>query len=429
MTGGNQRPAGRPAAFYGWRVAGAVTAIAFAQVVFFNPVLGVFFTPLQEEFGWSRGAIAGALSAGTLLGAALTPLVGPRIDRYGGRWFIVAAFVAIGIALALLATIQDLWQFYALYIVGRGLVTCVIGVAISVTISNWFIRNRGRANAFQLIGTRLGMALLPPFVLLFLNASGWRAAFVGLGVLAVTIGIAPAWIWIKRRPEDLGLFPDGDPAPPRASAVPGAVSDVRWTVGAAVRTRAFWLLLIGTSQLMLVGGATNLSMAPHIEDNGLGRDTAVTVITVWAFSGIVGGVIGGELRQRIPARFALAVTLAFSGIGILWLIFVDSVWMAFAFAVFHGTAFGAQLPINESIFPDYFGRWTVGAIRGVTAPLQFGMNALGPLVANLAFDRTGSYDGIFAVFVGLMFVGALLILLAAPPAPPTPRQHPLPEAG
>jgi MFS family permease len=226
----------------------------------------------------------------------------------------------------------------------------------------------------------------------------------------------------------MGLRPDGDDAPtlpqPGAAATP---QDVRWTVRAAVRTRAFWLLLFGTSQLMLVGGATNLSMAPHIEDNGLGRDTAVAVVTAWAMCGILGGLIGGELRQRFPARYALAGTLVCAAIGIVWLIFVSSTWMAFAFAGFHGVAFGAQLPLNESVFPDYFGRWTVGAIRGVTAPFQFGANAAGPLIASIAFDRAGSYDVIFGVFVGLLLLGALLIVLAAPPAPP--KFEPRLEAG
>ena len=89
--------------------------------------------------------------------------------------------------------------------------------------------------------------------------------------------------------------------------------------------------------------------------------------------------------------------------------------MAFVFAAWHGTAFGAQLPLNQTAFPDYFGRWTVGAIRGITAPVQFGLNALGPLVASIAFDRTGSYDKAFLVFAVMLLVGAGLIALASPP--------------
>jgi MFS-type transporter involved in bile tolerance (Atg22 family) len=78
-------------------------------------------------------------------------------------------------------------------------------------------------------------------------------------------------------------------------------------------------------------------------------------------------------------------------------------------------AFGAQLPLNQTAFPDYFGRWTVGAIRGITAPVQFGLNAFGPLIASIAFDRTGSYDEVFLVFVVMLLLGAALIAMAPPP--------------
>ena len=110
--------------------------------------------------------------------------------------------------------------------------------------------------------------------------------------------------------------------------------------------------------------------------------------------------------------------------AIVWLIFVDNVWMAYVFAIWHGIAFGIQLPLNQISFPDYFGRWSIGAIRGITAPVQFGLNAGGPFVAGLVFDARQSYDLILAVFVGLLLVAAVLIFLSRPPVPP--EQHPAP---
>jgi MFS family permease len=129
-------------------------------------------------------------------------------------------------------------------------------------------------------------------------------------------------------------------------------------------------------------------------------------------------MLGGEIRDRFPLRFALPVTLIVTSTAIVWLIFVDSVWMAYVFAIWHGLAFGVQLPLNQTSFPDYFGRWSIGAIRGITAPVQFGLNAGGPLLAGIVFDTRGSYDLIFAVFVGLLLFGALLIFFAKPPKPP-----------
>ena len=404
--------------FLGWWVLGAVSLVSFSRVAFFNPILGVFVQPLEDEFGWSRATIAGALALGTLVGAGLSPVIGPIVDRRGGRYFMVFGAALGGVLLILLAAVNEVWQFYLLFGAGRAMVTAILEIAIAVTIANWFIRGRGRATGLMLIGTRGGMALMPLVVLLFLSLSDWRAAFAALGVISLLIAVLPPWLLVRRRPEDLGLRPDGDGylgGP--ASSAPTA-SDPVWTVRQAVRTKAFWLLLLGTSQLFVVGGATNFLLASHLQDNGISQSTAILVITVWALVGLFGGLAGGEIRDRFPLRYALPAVLMVTSSAIVWLIFVDSVWMAYVFAVWHGIAFGIQLPLNQISFPDYFGRWSIGAIRGITAPVQFGLNAGGPFVAGIVFDARQSYDLILAVFVGLLLLAAVLIFLSRPPPPP-----------
>ena len=403
--------------YRGWWVVGALAFVSFGQVAFFNPVLGIFIEPLQDEFGWSRGAIAGALGVGTLVGAFSSPFIGRFVDRHGGRPFIVIAMCTIVVCLLLLSQVQELWHFYALYAVGRALTTGVLNLAILVTIANWFIRDRGRATAISLTGTRSGMALMPLIVLLMVTLASWRAAFATLGILVLVLAVGPAWRFIRRRPEDFGLLPDGreQPEEEEDDADSFAAIDIRWTVRETVRTRAYWLLVIGTAQIFLVGGAVNLSMASHLQDSGVGRATAVTAITVWALAGIAGGVIGGELRQRMSVRLALPMMLFMTSTALLLLILVENAWMAYLFAVYHGLMFGAQFPLHQTIFADYFGRWSLGAIQGINAPIQFGLNSIGPVIANVRFDQTGSYDQIFVVFIGLYLFGALLILLAARP--------------
>ena len=418
----------RSETYRGWWVVGAVTLVAFSQVAFFNPVLGVFIGPLQEDFGWSRTEIGVALSIGTLCGAVLAPLIGSRIDRHGARAFLTVAVLLIGICLLLLSAVQEIWQFYVLFSIGRAVVIGLTNLAITVVIANWFIRNRGRATGVTLVGVRGAGVLMPLIVLLFLSLADWRAAFLALGVLVLVLGVVPPWLFVRRCPEDLGLRPDGDPAPlPPADggAVPdSADADPRWSVRQAVHTRAFWLLLFGTSQIFLVGGAVNLSIVPHLQDNGLGQTTAITVITVWAAMGVVGGIFGGELRQRLPVRAALPASMVVIAIAIGWLVLIENAWMAYLFAIWHGLAFGAMLPLTQVIFPDYFGRWSVGAIRGAMAPVQFGFNAAGPVLAGVVFDSRGSYDLAFLAFVGAYLLAAVLIAFAKPPrhpgAPPPP---------
>ena len=174
----------------------------------------------------------------------------------------------------------------------------------------------------------------------------------------------------------------------------------------------------------MVGGAVNFSTVPHLQDNGLSQATAVSVITLWAVMGMLGGILGGELRQRFPIYRALPAVLVAASLAIVWLVFVENVWMAYIFAVWHGLIFGMHLPLTQVAFPDYFGRWTVGAIRGITAPVQFGLNAAGPLIASLVFDIRGSFDLILLIFVGLYLFGAAMIAISRPPTPPVTTPAP-----
>jgi sugar phosphate permease len=406
--------------YRGWWVALAVSAIAYAESPFVNPVLGVLMNPLQDEFGWSRGLIAGGLSIGTLVGALITPVVGPLLDRHGGRVFMAGSCLVMATVLFLMAGMQNAWQYYLLYGLGRALVIGVVGVCCTVTIANWFIRNRGRATAIQLVGSRGGMALTPILTLLAVQGFGWRAACVALGCLTLTFGFLPALLVIRRRPEDAGLRPDGLAPGERLELVNRRgrrVSDARWPVRTVVRLPAFWLLVGGTSSIFAVSGAVNLSMIPHFEDRGLGAGVAVSVVTVWALMGVAGGMLGSEAVQRFGIRWPLVVSMFVTGGGLAWLIFVDSLWMAYAFAVVHGLAFGAQMPLSQVVYAEYFGRWTLGAIAGITAPAQWILGAGGPFIASSCYDLLGSYTVIFSAYVATSAVGGLLCFLARQPAP------------
>ncbi len=407
------------ARFYaGWWIAVAASLVSFAGVAFFNPVLGALVPALQDEFGWSVASIALAMTIGTIVAALIAPVIGPLADRYGSRVLLLGSVTMMLVLLVAMAFVTELWQLWLFYGLGRAIGVGIVDMAVVVTISNWFVRDRGRAMGMTMIGTRAGMSVMPLLLAWTLGVGGLRTGFIGLAVLVAVLALLPPLI-VRRRPEDVGLLVDG--APP--AVTPGVVQeptdlDPVWTVRQATRTRSFWMLLIGTSILMVVGGSVNFTFVSHLVDNGIKSSTAVFALSLWAGTGIIGGIIGGELRQRMSVRYALPMVICFTAGSLVLFVMTDSVWMGLVFAVWHGMSFGAQLPLNRISFPDYFGRYSVGAIRGVTAPAQFTLNAFGPLLAGLAFDWRGSYDLLYTVFIGLLLLAAVCVLAAPKPKLP-----------
>ena len=406
--------------FAGWWIVAAASMSSFAAVTFFNPVLGAITPELQAEYGWSTASIALTMVIGGIGGGAIASFIGPIADRHGARWLLFGSVGVVAGLLVSLGFMSTLWQFLLIWGVGRGLTVAVVDIAVVVVIANWFIRRRGSAMGITMVGTRSGMMIFPLVISAGIWLGGLREAFFLMALLVIVIGWLPSLI-IRRRPEDVGLRPDGRSA--RASVAGGEgqsllASDPDWTVREAVRTRAFWLLLFGTTILMAVSGSVNFTFVSHMTQNGIGADTARTALAVWAGMGIIGGVLGGELRQRLAVRYALPLVILVTTSALAWFVLTDSVWMAFVFAIWHGLAFGAQLPLNRISFPDYFGRYSVGRIRSVTAPPQLLLNAFGPFVSGLVIDSRGSYDLIYFVFIGLLLTAAVSVLLARRPDPP-----------
>ena len=400
--------------------------VSFSEVAFFNPVLGVFIPEFEREFGWSRTQISLGVSAGSLVGAAFAPFFGPMIDRFGGRRFVAGGGVLMTIGLVLMSQMQESWQFFAIYALGRGTASGLLGLAAGVTVAKWFVRKRGHAIGIMTLGTRMGHAVLPLSVQLIIQASNWRTATLALAAVVGVLGILPALKWLHSRPEDYGLEPDGDEAIDAGEGddedlterIRRVAREYSWSRHDALRTRAFYLVTFAVSLMSLAGGAINLHQIPHLVDRGLSPETAALVITLFAIFGGIGVLGEGLLDETLGARWTMVIGLLGSAFGMVFLMAVHDVAMAIAFSVVYGLAFGLMVASNQVVFADYFGRESLGAIRGAAIPAQLGLNALGPIIAGGAYDLTGSYMAAFVPFTLLYIVAALGLVVARKPVPP-----------
>ena len=411
-----ERGTNRSRIFYGWWVVGASFGAAFGSVVFFNPVLGVFVTPLRDEFGWDAAQLSLAITLGSAAGAVSAPAVGWLVDRRGARAVVPPATLAMVVCLLALARMQALWQLLLFYSIGRALSQQAVNVAAFTAVSNWFIRRRAIVVSIVGVAPRLGLGLLPLLVVVMIDVGGtWRAGWLALAVIAATVGVLPPLLFMHRRPEDRGLRPDGDAEPATGDEELPAAADLDFSLREAVRTRSYWLLGIGIALIMFCGGATNLHQIPHLEQQGLARTEAALVVTVFSIAGALGALLGGAFATRITVRWTMVGSLGGMSVGILMLATATTLAGAMLYAVTYGLFSGSAWTLMQVVYADYFGRRALGVIRGSAQPVQLGFNAAGPLATGLWFNHAGSYDAAFALFALLFLVAAAAVAFSPRP--------------
>ena len=164
-----------------------------------------------------------------------------------------------------------------------------------------------------------------------------------------------------------------------------------------------------------MGAGINIHLVAFFNDQGISPGTAALLLTVWSVGGTVTGVPAGFLAERLPIKTVLGVVVLAMGLVTLWLSQVDSVTDGYVWAVLSGTLWGPMATLNQLLLPEYFGRHAIGALRGLTMATQMMANALGPLAAALAFDRTGGYGLIFSLFIGIYACMGFILLVLLPP--------------
>jgi len=421
--------------YYGWVIAAdAATVSLTARTVMTVATLSIFVVPMTEELGWSRGLFSGAVSLGGLCAVAISPLVGRWIDRYGTGVLIAGSSLLTGVFAIGLALISTPWAFYSLYIPGRMIFTGPLELALPTAISNWFIRRRPQGLAVDAVAKGAGLAIIPVAVQLIIGEWGWRTAWTVLGILSLALGIFPSLVLMARRPEDMGLEADplprttpteetvGEAAEEAAGDVPDVgvdgTGEANFTVGQALRTRAFWLLSTFAAAGFMVQGGVSLHQVAHYINQGIPGPLAALSAGTYATAQIAGGLFWGFVGRRVPVRFLLSSAALLVGAGVLSTIVSSTPPAMLASAALVGFGVGGLHLLVRLAWADYYGRQHLGTIRGLTMSAQIGGQALGPVLAGFLFDATNSYRTPFLVFALTVWSGGLLVLAAVPPQMP-----------
>ncbi|MBI2887739.1 MAG: MFS transporter [Chloroflexi bacterium] len=414
--------------YYGWVIA-VLCAVTMAVVYGFRYSFSVFFVAILDEFGWDRASTAGILSANILVYGAVVALIGALVDRSGPRLIIPAGAAILSVGILLSSRATELWHFYLLF---GGV--CALGLAMSgyvpnfVVLTNWFVRRRGAAFGVAQAGSG-GSFLLAGLAQLLIAWYGWRSSYV---IMAVAFGGAVVLLTaflVRRRPQDVGLTPDGETAPALQTSAAGhsytlvvvdeAWANTRWTARRAVATGRFWTLFCANLLIWGFGFALVVThQAAYARDVGHSAEVIALMVGIYGLVNLAGNLCG-FLVDRHGREPVYTLGGAAAALGILALILASDPsrpWLLLAYSALMGFGLGLVAPAATAAHADLFQGPNFGVINGLIVT-SFGLGgSLAPWLAGFIYDNTHNYLPAFIFSLVAVVAACGLIWVARPSA-------------
>lgn len=395
--------------FYGWWIVAAAFVVLFAGLCSGFYTVSVFLEPLQATFSWTKTQVSLGFTIAALLVGLLSPVVGILVGKFGIKKVQMVGALITGGGLLLMGSIQQLWQYYAVYVVLAIGLASVGLVPAQTVISYWFEKKRGLAMGIIMTGLGLGGMAMVYVASQVVIASDWRWAYRILGFIVLGVVLPVVFFIMKDRPQDIGLKPDGGAV--SADGTLRQEAAVNFTVKQAFGTLSFFLIcLIMALYSVILGGMTQHAIAMlrsmNITDAGL----------FWSLTlgaSVLGRIVFGGLADRISKKILILIIWCFhvAGIGILFYL-AGNTGFVWGFVLFYGIALGSFATLFPLFLGEKFGIEHFSKLVGITGLFQIIGLGLGSVLLGKIFDNTGSYIGavqLLLIIAAVSFVVTLLI--------------------
>ncbi len=395
--------------YYGWVVVAtlAVTETVSWGILYY--AFSVFLVPMRAELGWSEATLTGAYSLGLLVSGMAAPIVGRWIDRRGPRWLMSGGSL---LGVALVVAWSRVGNELAWYLIWAGM-----GLALSATlydpaftaVTAWFERDRSKAFLLVTIAAGFASTIFLPLSAWLVEARGWRPALMMLAGILLVSTVIPHALLLRRRPEDLGLRPDGDsvnshdPAPHRAEPL-GA--DLR----EALRDRAFWWLAAGFALETLSAVAVGVFLISYLTDRGDDARFAAFATGLIGAAQVVARILATILGDRISPIALTGIVFAMQALALAILLEWQVNAGVLLAVLILGMGRGVVTLMRAGLVADFYGRRNFGAINGSLALILNGARAISPIGAGLAFGALGGYRPVFWGLAAISLLGALMMV-------------------
>lgn len=410
------RPGG---VFYGWWIVAGVFVAEMFAIGSTSFAFGTFVVPVSEEFDLPRATANTGLVL-ILLGMGLSaPLVGRLLDRFPARWVLVGGALCMGGGLIGIALVHNLNWIAALLLLLVGPGAGAIGpLSAATVVSRWFRRQRGRALGVTSVATSLGGTVLVPVIGFNLELFGWRGALMIQGVAIITVVSLVSLAVIRDRPQVLGLQPDGESGSKRLETEPQP--DSPWSVPTLLCNRDFWFIVLAVAPTFAVSQSLLATLVPYAIDLEISPQRASALVSVLAFSSIIGKLTFGAIADRFDKRWLLLLIILFILMQLGLLLAKPGFWTLFALLGITGLATGGELPVWAALVADRFGSASYGLVMGCMNLMVTLAGLVSIRYIGQAYDLYGNYDFALFMFMGCVVSAMVAVLCISYPNPRLP---------
>ena len=407
--------------FYGWYVAIGCTLIYFFTNAMTLFVPQTLFPRLMEEFGSNEAEISLTVTITLLFASLFAPFAGMLIDKFGALRIMRIGIVLMAVTYSLYSfsdSISDLYRLHFLLAIGLVLSGLVVNVII---VSNWFVKHRGKVIGMLVASSSLGGAILPLMISPIVNDPelGWRWGFGLLSILFWLFAVIPAYTFIKEKPSNLGLFPDGLPKILEPSD--NGIESV--TLLTALKSRALWCLGIGSACLWFSIQGLNSQITIFFEQEAaFSPQQAVFLFSTLFWFSFIGKFAFGAISDTVPKRTVLLITSIILFLGTLLLFDFDSNQISLTknptklglFTVVFGLGFGGSFSMIQLVAVEIFGPAYLGRILGIITFIDGMGAALGTNLLSQIKTDTGSYLLPFSIVTIVSLIAIINVFLIRP---------------
>ena len=407
--------------FPGWTMV-SISAIAqYMSAPGQSYSVAAFKEPMRESLAISETSFSLAYAFATIISGALLPKVGRMVDRHGSRRMLPIIALLLGVACMAMSQVGGLVSLYLGFSFVRALGQGALTLIAAWMVSEWFARRRGFATALSGMGGSLSVMTIPLLNAYVIYSYGWQTGWIVLAFSVWLLLFLPSLILVRDRPEDLGLYPDGDDSPEshameqsKAGSC-GISQNSNWEISAVIRDPTFWKMLTVPATSGMVGTGLIFHAVSLLGSRGVSAGWAMGLISLQATVATCAVLLAGWLTDRYPARFLLAAAMLLLAASSTTVLLMPIPVLAVFYAAMLGVHGSIIRSTGTVVWINYYGRANQGAIRGIAMSVMIFAAAAGPLPLALSIDWSGSYDWALYAFIAVPLSAAIFVITAKPP--------------